>query len=194
MDKESCPWMDPFCIINKYLSFLSLGECIEPKTFGLNPQSIKINAKFPTDTRESAQLSFFFYLQQHNLTGQHSPTWPRFLLIFIFFQYMPNKNLWVAKQLLLITKVRWDKSHLKRFNDLLSRRSRGSASTWAQPHLLLHVIHHLELILSAPNTLWFSSSWHQGPLPRLSHSHIPCFCSSSYHCFSTMPENCISTW
>lgn len=129
-------------------------------------------------TPERISSDLIFYLQQYNLTQQHSPTWSCFLLVFIFLQYMSNKNPRVAKQLVLITKVRWDKSHLEIFNDPLSRRSRGSAGTWAQPsllpkpHLLLHITHHLlyhlELILSAPNILWFSSSWYQGSSPRLS--------------------------
>lgn len=122
-----------------------------------------------------------------------------------------NKNTWVAKQLLLITKVRWDKSHLERLNDLLSRRRQGSAGTWTQPsafpepHLLFciphHLVYHLKLVLSALNTLWFSSSQQpdQGSLPRL--AHTPFIPTSSFLCptscdhLSTRARlnNCIST-
>lgn len=52
------------------------------------------------------------------------------------------KHSWVAKHLLSITKVRWDKSHPERLNNLSGRKSQGSAgisiqlSPLAAPHLL----------------------------------------------------------
>lgn len=172
---------------------------------------MKINAKPPTGARE-LQLTYCFYLQQRNLIGQLSPTCPCFLLVYISFQYMYNKkkNPWVAKQLLSITEVRWDKSHPERQNDLSRRKSWGSAGTWIWlsplpvPHLLPCVTHHLVYHLkpqghtpSVPNTLWFGSS-QQESLPRFTHTPlIPTFlslCSSSCFHLSTgvRHHNCAS--
>lgn len=47
-----------------------------------------------------------------------------------------TENPWVAKQLLLITKVGWDKSYPKRVNHLSRRKSWGSAGACIQPSLL----------------------------------------------------------
>lgn len=121
-----------------------------------------------------------------------------------------TKNLWVAKQLLSITKVRWDKSHPERLNDLSRRKSWGSAGTWIQlsllpaPHLLPcvthHLVYHLEprwQTLSVLSTLRFGFS-HRGSSPRLTCAPlIPTFlslCSAGCVHLGTRVglDNCIS--
>lgn len=80
----------------------------------------------------------------------------------------------------MISKVRWDKSHPERLNNLSRRTSWGSAGTCIRlcplpaPHLLPcvthHLVYHLELrglTLSVPSVLRFGSSQqpHRGHYP-----------------------------
>lgn len=96
------------------------------------------------------------------------------------------ENPWVAKQLLLITKVRREESHPERANNLSRRKSWGSSGTspLSVPHLLpcatQHLVYHLKEAvrahlpaLSTPRSVPSSSHCPESPtLPLFPHSSL----------------------
>ena len=134
-----------------------------------------------------------------------SVTWKDIFLLpalALFWRTFPfsrsiTKNLWAAKQLLSITKVRWDKFHPETLNESPERKSWGSSGTCIQlsllpvPHLLPciahHLVYHLEVQRHMPSVLsalQFGSSQplHPGLLPSLIRAPLirtsPSLCSS----------------
>lgn len=114
-----------------------------------------------------------------------SVTWQNnFLLppLILFWWTFPSstfitENPRVAKQLLLITRVRWDESHLERVNSFSRRKSWGSAGTSTLPSQCL--IH-----FPVPPTIWFITSGCEG-----SPCQLPVFVPSSSHSRAT-PQGC----